>query len=204
MDASEIEIYKQKLEEVQLALSADPKNSELQQLKEEIESLLSLSTQLQQPSTPRTNKHGREAESKQHTWRIGDLCEARFSDGKYYPARVTGLKADLFQVTFVGYGDVQDKRASEMRVPQLEQKHKKKQRRVEKRKKHDEVATSQQAWLKFAKSKKNLKAKPINQKSIFKSPETVTGKVGVANSGRGMTRNPRPAKPLASLKKPAD
>ncbi|KAI9471289.1 hypothetical protein LPJ78_002315 [Coemansia sp. RSA 989] len=178
MDASEIELYKQKLSEVELALSADPQNTELQQLKEEIKSLLSLSTQA--------------STSKEHTWRIGDLCEARFSDGKYYPARVTGLKEGLFQVTFVGYGDVQEKRANEMRAPREPKKK-------TKRKRPDEVATGQQAWLRFTKGRK-LKAKPINQKSIFKSPETVTGKVGVANSGRGMTRNPRPANP-ASLKK---
>ncbi|KAJ1965861.1 hypothetical protein GGI12_000490 [Dipsacomyces acuminosporus] len=52
------------------------------------------------------------------------------------------------------------------------------------------AAAGQQAWLKFAKggSSKKLKAKAINQRSIFKSPDTVTGKVGVANSGKGMTK----------------
>ncbi|KAJ2724068.1 hypothetical protein GGI07_002189 [Coemansia sp. Benny D115] len=56
----------------------------------------------------------------------------------------------------------------------------------------DAAASGQQAWLQFAhgKNKKRLKAKAINDQSIFKSPTAVQGRVGVVNSGRGMTKAP--------------
>ncbi|KAI9502479.1 hypothetical protein GGI25_002659 [Coemansia spiralis] len=139
MDAAEIEIYITKLSEVELALSADPTNKELAQLKHEIEDLLALSSQLREtPSTP--------------------LAKASKDDGAgKRQARPDNKKA------VVQKGKVAKK---------------------------DNVSEGQQAWLKFAKSGKKLKAKAINKQSIFKSPDTVAGKVGVANSGRGMTRNP--------------
>ncbi|PIA12490.1 hypothetical protein COEREDRAFT_12725 [Coemansia reversa NRRL 1564] len=96
MDAAEIELYNQKLSKVELVLSADPDNSELQQLKDEIKDLLSLSAYLQTdsphtdkgdnnlPSTvaPRSESHTTTATNssvltEQHVWRIGDTCEAR-------------------------------------------------------------------------------------------------------------------------------
>ncbi|KAJ2345331.1 hypothetical protein IWW50_004528 [Coemansia erecta] len=203
MDAAEIDVYQQKLSEVELALSADPSNTELQQLKTEIESLLSLSAQLH-PAAPRASSKGKPRapdgppQTDAHKWQIGDTCEARFSDEQYYPARVVSVLPDgIYKLTFVGYGDMQDTRASDMRIvhaPAATQP-KKVAKKAEKRKKHDSAQSGQQAWLKFAKGKK-LKAKPINDRSIFKSPETTTGKVGVANSGRGVTKNRRPTKLL--------
>ncbi|KAJ2162978.1 hypothetical protein GGF46_000164 [Coemansia sp. RSA 552] len=238
MDATELAVYQQKLGEVELALSADPENTELQQLRSEIEDLLSLGAQLQTASA-RTDKPKARAASRaagattqvqkqQHVWRIGDSCEARYTDGKFYPARVVAARADnVYQVTFVGYGDMQDTRADDLRRPPAEAAAaaasatttggqgegakdtpargggaeavaggRAGKQRAKRRADNTRASSSQQAWLKFAKGggSKKLKAKAINDQSIFKSPDTVAGRVGVANSGKGMTKNPRPTK----------
>ncbi|KAJ1720900.1 hypothetical protein LPJ53_004523 [Coemansia erecta] len=148
------------------------------------------------------------------------------ADGKYYPARVVAVRGDsTYQVAFVGYGDMQESHAYDMRDLPASQSTAKKptaksapkdpaaaaaaavtkpdgviKGKVEKKKGKKSAggsaASSQQAWLKFAtgSGSKKLKAKAINDKSIFKSPDAVTGKIGVANSGRGMTKNPGSSK----------
>ncbi|KAJ2082872.1 hypothetical protein H4R24_001264 [Coemansia sp. RSA 988] len=242
MDSAEIELYNQKLGEVELALSADPDNLELRQLKNEIKDLLSLSAHLQ-TNSPRADKGDNNppstvvtppesatpsvtdslAPSQQQVWRVGDSCEARYTDGQFYPARVVAVRLDnIYQVTFVGYGDMQDMLAEDMRLPAsstnkgrpikasqvnlhassvvADGKIEKAQTKNAKKRsggKGAQAASSQQAWLKFAKggSSKKLKAKAINSRSIFKSPDTITGKVGVTNSGKGMTKNPRLTRP---------
>ncbi|PIA14271.1 hypothetical protein COEREDRAFT_10626 [Coemansia reversa NRRL 1564] len=73
MDAAEIELYNQKLSEVELALSADPDNSELQQLKDEIKDLLSLSAHLQTDS-PRTDKGDNNLPS---TWQYEQMASTK-------------------------------------------------------------------------------------------------------------------------------
>ncbi|KAJ2783058.1 hypothetical protein GGI15_002712 [Coemansia interrupta] len=244
MDASEVEIYATKLVEVELALATDPQNPELLTLKQEIEDLLALTSQLQSPTqnkqsepepepepleTPLREPHPRDthaAAAAAKVWRIGDQCEAKYmADGKYYPARVIAVRGDnTYQVAFVGYGDMQESQAYDMRVPPASQdiiakksaaKNAPKDAaataattktdsvikgKVEKPKSKKSAggsaASGQQAWLKFAKGSgsKKLKAKPINDRSIFKSPDAVTGRIGVANSGRGMTKNPGSSK----------
>ncbi|KAJ2783131.1 hypothetical protein H4R18_001879 [Coemansia javaensis] len=221
MDAAEIGAYRQKLGEVELALSADPDNAELRQLRSEIEDLLALSAQLVQaepaPARPARDSAPASSAREQRQWQIGEACEARYTDGRYYPARVVAVRpGGAYQVAFVGYGDMQDTRAAEMRPagrtadgrvakPDRPDKPSKpgkpgKPGKPDKPTKPAQpgAASSQQAWLKFAHGgakKGRLKAKAINTRSIFKSPETATGRVGVSNSGRGMTQNPAPPRP---------
>ncbi|KAJ1668026.1 hypothetical protein IW140_002459 [Coemansia sp. RSA 1813] len=153
MDASEIETYVTKLGEVELALSADPTNTELAQLKQEIEDLLALGGQLYE--TPTSNASAAPLASEK------DRGPKNTSAGAVQKGKV-------------------DKQRS---------------KKNKKRTSADASASSsQQAWLKFAKGSKKLKAKAINSQSIFKSPDTVLGKVGVSNSGRGMTKTPSAAR----------
>ncbi|KAJ2547284.1 hypothetical protein EV175_005285 [Coemansia sp. RSA 1933] len=149
MDASEVEMYITKLGEVELALSADPGNTELVQLKQEIEDLLALGSQLCEPSAANASA----------------APPASSSGGDRGPKNT-------------GAGAVQKGKVDKQRS-----------RKPKKSTSADAAASSgQQAWLKFAKGSKKLKAKAINSQSIFKSPDTVLGKVGVANSGKGMTK----------------
>ncbi|KAJ2056302.1 hypothetical protein GGI08_003895, partial [Coemansia sp. S2] len=123
MDAGEIELYVTKLAEVELALSADPDNSELQTLKSEIEDLLLLSSQLHEPNTSSTVESAdtKRPQQQQKEWQIGDECEAKYSgDGKFYVARVTSAESassGVYQVSFIGYekGSLQTTRALDMR-----------------------------------------------------------------------------------------
>ncbi|KAJ2460104.1 hypothetical protein GGF42_001059 [Coemansia sp. RSA 2424] len=218
MDAGEIELYVTKLAEVELALSADPGNTELQTLKSEIEDLLLLSNQLQEPNAPNTAEP---TDAKTPEWKIGDECEAKYSgDGKFYDAKIVSAESassGIYQVAFTGYekGSLQTTRALDMREKSRKSASsraagtrpptavtkdgkitKKKRQGGKDREGGSAVASSQQAWLKFAKGggAKKLKAKAINEQSIFKSPDTVSGKVGVTNSGKGMAKNPPKAK----------
>ncbi|KAJ1812248.1 hypothetical protein LPJ56_005568, partial [Coemansia sp. RSA 2599] len=201
-------------------------------LKKEIEDLLALTSELnEQPETPaaaasaapavatwQADVHGAVGDTSGGTaesirnWRIGDQCEARYAaDGKYYPARVVAVRGgSVFQVAFVGYGDMQETRAQDMQetaattttaaagaagaVPEqrkgradggaVHRGGKIEKNKSGRKKNGSAAATAQQAWLAFAKgssgASKKLKAKAINDKSIFKSPDTVNGKVGVA------------------------
>ncbi|KAJ2820391.1 hypothetical protein GGI24_004500 [Coemansia furcata] len=217
MDAGEIELYVTKLAEVELALSADPDNSELQTLKSDIEDLLLLSSQLHEPSTSSAaesadTKNTQPPQPQQKEWQLGDECEAKYSgDGKFYVARVTSTESassGVYQVSFIGYekGSLQTTRALDMREKRRKTGNTSnrvaaaattkdgkivKKRQGGKDREGSAVASSQQAWLKFAKGggAKKLKAKAINDQSIFKSPDTVNGKVGVTNSGKGMAKN---------------
>ncbi|KAJ1798817.1 hypothetical protein LPJ59_002255 [Coemansia sp. RSA 2399] len=156
MDASEIETYITKLGEVELALSADPGNTELAQLKKEIEDLLALGGQLYE--TPASN---------------ASAAPPAAAAASASSERDRGPKN-------TGAGAVQKGKVDKQRS-----------KKNKKRASADALASSgQQAWLKFAKGSKKLKAKAINNQSIFKSPDTVLGKVGVSSSGKGMTKAP--------------
>ncbi|KAJ2873766.1 hypothetical protein GGH93_002945, partial [Coemansia aciculifera] len=157
-------------------------------------------------------------QQQQKEWQIGDECEAKYSgDGKFYGARVMSTESTssgVYQVSFIGYekGSLQTTRASDMREKSRKTgnssnrpaavavtkdgKIVKKRQGGKDREGGSAVASSQQAWLKFAKGggAKKLKAKAINDQSIFKSPDTVSGKVGVTNSGKGMAKNPSKTK----------
>ncbi|KAJ1937986.1 hypothetical protein FBU59_004587 [Linderina macrospora] len=195
MDSSELELYKTQLSEVELALSADPTNTELQALKSDLQELLSL-TPKPQPAKPKSTG----------SWSIGMECLAKYSDGQFYPAMIVGHGEIGMKVTFVGYGDTQDTDVDDLRnideakkpeakstgkIDRVEKGKVEKMSGKKKQKKPDVMAQGQQAWLKFATGghSKKLKAKAINSKSIFKSPSTVNGRVGVSNSGKGMTKN---------------
>ncbi|KAJ2856037.1 hypothetical protein J3B02_001837 [Coemansia erecta] len=244
MDAAEIEVYATKLAEVELALEADPENIELQTLKTEIEDLLALTSELNEhpsassatatvadttkqtfrPTAIHTDAQRKFSETSSaatqptRNWRIGDQCEARYAaDGNYYAARVVAVRGgNVFQVAFVGYGDMQETRAQDMRMLGAQDATTEETKtataelrkgradgstvqragKIEKSKKTKNknsgsaAAAAQQAWLAFAKgsggsgSSKKLKAKAINDKSIFKSPDTVNGKVGVARHSK--------------------
>ncbi|KAJ2390633.1 hypothetical protein GGI23_005582 [Coemansia sp. RSA 2559] len=170
MDASEIETYITKLGEVELALSADPGNTELAQLKKEIEDLLALSGQLYE--TPASNASA--------------APPAAAAASSPSSERDRGPKN-------TGAGAVQKGKVDKQRS-----------KKNKKRTSADVLASSnQQAWLKFAKGSKKLKAKAINSQSIFKSPDTVLGKVGVSSSGKGMTKTPSSSSSSLARKPPA-
>eukprot|EP01103_Thecamoeba_quadrilineata_P009753 TRINITY_DN196_c0_g1_i1.p1 TRINITY_DN196_c0_g1~~TRINITY_DN196_c0_g1_i1.p1 ORF type:complete len:733 (-),score=198.14 TRINITY_DN196_c0_g1_i1:46-2244(-) len=57
-------------------------------------------------STTAAPAQEKKAESNESTFEIGEKCQAKFSeDGKWYNAIVKNLKADLYYVTYVDYGN---------------------------------------------------------------------------------------------------
>jgi len=131
-----------------------------------------------------------------------------------YPAKVVSVSTDglLYTINYTDYDDNEIVRASSLRKisaerteeikkvnrkreaqeafdTALDEKNKeekdlKKKKNREKKeklqKKNEEQNKKQEAWLKFT-----TKVKP--GKSIFSSPDTIDGKVGVIGSGKGVT-----------------
>ncbi|XP_022091092.1 survival of motor neuron-related-splicing factor 30-like [Acanthaster planci] len=159
------------------------------------------------------------------SWGVGDNCQALYSeDGLYYEGKIDEVHMDgTVTVTFEGYGNTEivqisklkpseqargSKRSGdeadlnpkplskkELLAKRREYKKRKTQKKLEKLKqmeqKHEEQKNS---WLNF--SSKAIKSKKgMTKKSIFASPESSTGKVGIGTCGVGgapMTKFDRP------------
>jgi hypothetical protein len=141
----------------------------------------------------------------------GDLCEAQFSgDGTWYVARVDTISKDYqwFTVTYVDYGNSETlfhqkvhllkdhqklKRAADGKLVKNE-KEAKKRKAVKFRERIERLETEQKekqnAWLSFKNQagKKRAVLMDPNKKSIFASHDALGSKIGVTNSGRGMTQ----------------
>ncbi|PVV02095.1 hypothetical protein BB560_003461 [Smittium megazygosporum] len=259
MDSSEIQLYKNQLMEIDLALENDPNNQELISLKAEIQELLDLTSMIKSseslhdslepaPSNSKTSQQVKDSsgnvlntntlesnrfnpanpnklasiqstyssDETTHKWKIGDDCSAKyFQDDRYYPAKIVELlDGNLLKVTFVGYGNTETVSLED--IQQLKHpKHKDSKTHqvlgkrssngvednedsasypIKNEKKHiqktvaKQAVSSQKSWLEFNKKNKKRKVPAINKNSIFKSPDTIDGKVGVSGSGRRMTQ----------------
>lgn len=113
MDKADLETYQVQLSQVEMALSADPGNAELESLRSELQELIQLTqVALSQAEAAASSK----AESSRKaatvtpskTWTAGDECLAKYSaDGSWYPARITSIggAADnrVYSIVFKGY-----------------------------------------------------------------------------------------------------
>ncbi|CAK5280552.1 unnamed protein product [Mycena citricolor] len=151
-----------------------------------------------------------------HTWSAGDECLAKYSaDGSWYPARITAVGGStenrVYNVMFKGYNTTEQVKASELKsmpanyayaaptnkrklTPAEEEERDRKKKKNEKKlevraAKAKEQTAKQATWQKFAKKseKKGVHIAGISGTSIFKTPENPLGRVGVTNSGKGMT-----------------
>jgi survival-of-motor-neuron-related-splicing factor 30 len=136
MSAAELEQFSYQLSEVQAALIKDPENQELLSLKGELEDLVSLLTAslppTQQPtttssssssskpksatpstSTPSSSTAATTSTTSSSTtpaavaFKAGDPCSCRYSDGRWYPARITQISGSttdpVYTVVFKGF-----------------------------------------------------------------------------------------------------
>ncbi|BGP17650.1 hypothetical protein JCM10213_001303 [Rhodosporidiobolus nylandii] len=132
MDAQELETYEYQLSQIKLSLASDPANPELLSLKTELEDLISLTKQYiganapaatsstsataspapssskpaaPKPSAASTSAAG--ASGKKPSFKAGDDCSCRFTDGKWYPARITSISGSaeqpVYTVVYKGY-----------------------------------------------------------------------------------------------------
>ncbi|KAI0721281.1 hypothetical protein C8T65DRAFT_735297 [Cerioporus squamosus] len=122
MDKADLETYQVQLSQVELALSADPENSELISLRSELKELIELTQAAlaQQEAAASSSKadHKKASSSAAATasaskaWAAGDDVLAKYSgDGQWYPARIAsvGGSADnrVYSVVFKGYNNTE-------------------------------------------------------------------------------------------------
>ncbi|KAJ1531805.1 hypothetical protein ONE63_000459 [Megalurothrips usitatus] len=147
----------------------------------------------EEPDSPASNK-------KQ--WKVGDKCMAIWSeDGQYYEATIEEItnngeevsvifdayqNADVTNINLLrevssGSSDPNDKKGKNS-SKQREYQKKKKQKKLQRFKQlEEERETEKNKWLAFATKKKGGCLK----KSIFASPESVAGRVGIGTCGIG-------------------
>ncbi|GAA6015751.1 hypothetical protein JCM10207_008785 [Rhodosporidiobolus poonsookiae] len=144
--AQEIETYEYQLAQIKQGLQADPSNQEMLNLQTELEDLIALMrAQLPAPtassssaapkpkpstsasasasaspapsSTAATGAAGAGAKPKFAT---GDNCSCRYSDGKWYPARITHISGSadqpVYTVVYKGYNTPEVVSASDVRA----------------------------------------------------------------------------------------
>lgn len=144
-------------------------------------------------------------------WRLGDICMAKWSEnGQYYEAKIDAILPDgQVNVTFEAYKNRGITTLSELREftghkrpiseldkfkkgkinkEYLKKKKLKKQQRFKEL--EEEREQDKKKWLAFANKAVKTKKTGLNTKSIFASPESVTGRVGIGTcgiSGKPMT-----------------
>lgn len=90
--------HKQQLSQIEELLKQTPDDVELMKLKDDLIQVITLTQDLQQPVMPYVIP----ADVK---WRKGDRCMALYTDGKYYPAEVTGGANDEYEVKYLEFGN---------------------------------------------------------------------------------------------------
>ncbi|TFK30502.1 hypothetical protein FA15DRAFT_662468 [Coprinopsis marcescibilis] len=220
MDKSDLEEYQLQLNQVETALEADPNNAGLESLRSELSQLIDLAqaaiAQAEAASSSKSDNKKASTSTPTHTWSAGDDCLARYSDGQWYPARITfvGGAAEnrVYSIVFKGYNTTELVKGPELKPPpanyasttsvtgkrkltkveeeEREKKKKKNEKKLEIRaQKAKEQTEKQHSWQKFAKKseKKGIHIAGVAGTSIFKTPDNPLGRVGVTGSGKGMT-----------------
>ena len=126
MDKADLETYQVQLSQVELALAADPENSELVSLRSELKELIELTQAALAQQEAAAAASSSKADSKKaaasasasasapaaKAWAAGDDVLAKYSgDGQWYPARIAsvGGSADnrVYSVVFKGYNNTE-------------------------------------------------------------------------------------------------
>ncbi|KAF6765988.1 hypothetical protein DFP72DRAFT_865281 [Ephemerocybe angulata] len=186
MDKSDLEEYQLQLTQVETALEADPDNAELASLCAELKQLIQLAqTAIAQADAAAAASSSKPKASSSapptHAWGAGDDCLARYSDGQWYPARITfvGGAPDnrVYSIVFKGYNTTELVKSHELKPlgnnyvhsvhegsahgkrklsKEEEDEREKKKKKNEKKlamkaEKAKEQVAKQQSWQKFAK-----------------------------------------------------
>ncbi|CAH1376134.1 hypothetical protein MTP99_017512 [Tenebrio molitor] len=146
-------------------------------------------------------------------WRLGDICLAKWSDnGQYYEARIDAIHPDgQVNVTFEAYKNRGVTTLAELkeftgakrvlteaerlkRVKMMNNREYLKKKKLKKQQRFKELEeereTEKNKWLAFTSKATKTKKSGLKNKSIFASPESVNGRVGIGTcgiSGKPMT-----------------
>lgn len=207
--------YKAQLQQVEAALTNDPENEELLKLQQDLQEVIDLTNDLIK-AVPGSSVSEEEIKELKEKWKVGDKCQAVYSkDGGYYNAVIDEILDDgTVTITFEGYDTSEVNQITKLKPyvdrgessesggkrplskkQQIEKdreyKKRRQQKKAERQKMLEELhEKDKQKWQNF--NSKNLKSKKgFVRKSIFSSPDTVDGKVGVGTcgtSGQPMTK----------------
>ncbi|XP_035652510.1 survival of motor neuron-related-splicing factor 30-like isoform X1 [Oncorhynchus keta] len=202
--------YKAQLQQVEAALSTDPENEDLLKLQKDLSEVIDLTKDLltSQPSEGTATANSSDAAPLKHRWSVGDRCMTVWSqDGQVYEAEIEEIDGEngTAAITFSGYGnaevvplqnlkpaeegkhsedDGKSKSRKEQIADQREYKKKKAQKKVLRMKELEQEREDQKSkWQSFNNKAYNKNKKGQVKRSIFASPESVNGKVGVGTCG---------------------
>ncbi|XP_028821739.1 survival of motor neuron-related-splicing factor 30 [Denticeps clupeoides] len=203
--------YKAQLQQVEAALSTDPDNEDLLKLQKDLQEVIELTKDLlsSQPTEGVSTSSSSETTTHTRNWKIGDKCMAVWNqDGQWYEAEVEELDREngTAAITFAGYGNAEvvplhalraaedgarpEEDASKAKskkallLEQREYKKKKAQKKVQRMKELEQEREQQKSkWQQFNNKAYSKNKKGQVKRSIFASPESVNGKVGVGTCG---------------------
>lgn len=203
--------YKAQLQQVEAALSTDQENEDLLKLQKDLQEVIELTKDLltQQPAEGGSSAQSSETQTHTCSWSVGDKCMALWSqDGQWYEAELEEVDVEngTAAVTFSGYGNAEvvplhalkephegrtteedsNKAKSKREIIQEQREYKKKkaQKKVARMKEIEQEREDQKSkWQTFNNKAYNKNKKGQVKRSIFASPESVNGKVGVGTCG---------------------
>ncbi|XP_023676025.1 survival of motor neuron-related-splicing factor 30 [Paramormyrops kingsleyae] len=203
--------YKAQLQQVEAALSTDQENNDLLKLQKDLQEVIELTKDLlsSQPSVASTSSSSTAETTSSHSWKVGDQCMAVWNeDGQLYKAEIEEIDKEngTAAVTFLGYGNAEvmplqnlkpveqgsrseeDGAKSKSRKEQIaemrEYKKKKAFKKAQRMKELEQEREDQKSkWQQFNNKAYSKNKKGQVKRSIFASPESVNGKVGVGTCG---------------------
>ncbi|XP_018418075.1 PREDICTED: survival of motor neuron-related-splicing factor 30 [Nanorana parkeri] len=210
--AKQLAGYKAQFQQVEAALTADGDNEDLLKLKKDLTEVIELTKDLldSQPSEAPENADGQTSAGGTHVWKVGDRCMSVWGeDGQWYEAEIEEIDEEngTGAITFMGYGNaevtsllnlkpVEEGRRSkeisgslpmskkELIAQQREYKKKKALKKAQRIKELEQEREDQKSkWQQFNNKAYSKNKKGQVKRSIFASPESVTGKVGVGTCG---------------------
>ena len=230
MTSSDLATYQLQLQQVEVALTADPDSSELLKLKEDLEQVIQLTRELissqldpgqakaadddfqLEKSGPSTSTSSSSSSrvldclTPVKHWQVGEQCQALLEkDGLYYEARINEITTDgevsvtfrhnnggqgvtslgLLKISKQGFsGSASQASRKEQLAKERENAKRRKAKKAERFKSMEkEREKEKNKWQSF--STRAFGKKGFVKKSIFKTPETAAGRVGVGTCGVG-------------------
>jgi len=205
MDTTDIETYQVQLAQVELALSADPTNTELSSLSSELKELIKLSraaiaqAEAASASSSKSEHRKNNNTTPGYAWSAGDDCLAKyFGDGSWYPARIASIggaaENQVYSIVFKGYNTTELVKSSDIKplppnYPNIPSSTKRKLSKAdeeerEKKKKKNEKKLE----VKAAKAKEQMQKQATWQKFAKKSEKKGVHIAGV--SGTSIFKTP--------------
>ncbi|KPP75718.1 survival of motor neuron-related-splicing factor 30-like [Scleropages formosus] len=203
--------YKAQLQQVEAALSTDPENDDLLKLQKDLQEVIELTKDLlsSQPSVATTSSDSAAVAPVSHSWEVGDHCMAVWTeDGQLYKAEIEEIDKEngTAAITFLGYGNAEviplqnlkpveqgshseenglKSKSRKAQIAELrEYKKKKAFKKAQRMKELEQEREDQKSkWQQFNNKAYSKNKKGQVKRSIFASPESVNGKVGVGTCG---------------------